>query len=317
MENNYFKINSLVQENLEQLSRITSKNDGLSGIASGFHELDKITSGWQKGNMIVIASRPSMGKSAFALSIIKNLIVNYKTPTLLFSLEMNNMDLINRLMVNVCEIPIEKIMSGQLAPYEWGLLDYKIKNLSESPLFIDHTPGIDIDELCEKTKLAVINEGVKIVFIDNINRISLKNGSYDKRYMEINYMTRKLKDLALELNIPVIVLSNLNRAIESREGLYNKRPELPELRDSGTLEDDADIVLLVHRPEYYKIYQDDKGNDFKGMAEIIIAKHRNGCVGNIMLRFQKEFMRFENPEDNLKEQPTFNRVVNIPPPPII
>ena len=299
MEKNYIQINPVIQECYEQLQQTASRKDGICGIESGFHSLDKFTSGWQNGELIVIASRPAMGKSAFALSMIRNMAVNAKTPTLLFSLEMNSVQIVNRMIVNVCGIPGEKIKNGQLAPHEWGQLDFKIKELYDAPLFIEHTPGIEIEQLCDSIRKAVIEDGVKIVIIDYIQRISVENGSFDKRYLEVNYITRRLKDVALELNVPIIALSQMNRGVESREGIDGKCPQLIDLRDSGTLEEDADMVIFIHRPEYYKIFQDRYGNDLRGVAEIIIAKHRNGALGDVLLRFKSEYARFDNPNNDI------------------
>ena len=160
-------------------------------------------------------------------------------------------------------------------------------------------PSIEIEQLCDSIRKAVIEDGVKIVIIDYIQRISVENGSFDKRYLEVNYITRRLKDVALELNVPIIALSQMNRGIESREGIDGKRPQLIDLRDSGTLEEDADMVIFIHRPEYYKIFQDEKGNELRGMAEIIIAKHRNGALGDVLLRFKSEYARFDNPDNDI------------------
>ena len=195
---------------------------------------------------MIIAARPAMGKTAFVLSMAKNMAVNAKIPVALFSLEMSNVQLVNRMIVNVCEIPGEKIKSGQLAPYEWGQLDYKIKELYDAPMYVDDPPSLSVFELR-----------------------------------------------------PIIALSQLNRGVESREGIDGKRPQLSDLRESGAIEQDADMVCFIHRPEYYKIYSDEKGNDLHGMAEIIIAKHRNGAVGDVLLRFRGEFARFQNPDDDV------------------
>ena len=251
MKKDYTQINPVIQEAYEMLQKAAARTDGLSGLSSGFHQLDKMTSGWQNSDLIIIAARPAMGKTAFVLSMAKNMAVNNKVPVALFSLEMSNVQLVNRLIVNVCEIPGEKIKSGQLAPYEWGQLDYKIKEL------------------------------------------------YDAPQEEVSTISRSLKGLAKELNIPIIALSQLNRGVENREGIDGKRPQLSDLRESGAIEQDADMVCFIHRPEYYKIYQDEKGNDLHGMAEIIIAKHRNGAVGDVLLRFRAEFARFQNPDDDL------------------
>ena len=240
-----------------------------------------------------------MGKTAFVLSMAKNMAVNNKVPVALFSLEMSNVQLVNRLIVNVCEIPGEKIKSGQLAPYEWGQLDYKIKELYDAPLYVDDTPSLSVFELRTKARRLVREHDVKIIIIDYLQLMNASGMSFGSRQEEVSTISRSLKGLAKELNIPIIALSQLNRGVESREGIDGKRPQLSDLRESGAIEQDADMVCFIHRPEYYKIYTDEKGNDLHGMAEIIIAKHRNGAVGDVLLRFRAEFARFQNPDDEM------------------
>ena len=286
-------------ESIMLVQKAAARTDGLSGLESGFHALDKMTSGWQNSDLVIIAARPAMGKTAFVLSMAKNMAVNAKIPVALFSLEMANVQLVNRLIVNVCEIPGEKIKSGQLAPYEWGQLDYKIKELYDAPLYVDDTPSLSVFELRTKARRLVREHGVKIIIIDYLQLMNASGMSFGSRQEEVSTISRSLKGLAKELNIPIIALSQLNRGVESREGIDGKRPQLSDLRESGAIEQDADMVCFIHRPEYYKIFQDEKGNDLHGMAEIIIAKHRNGAVGDVLLRFRGEFARFQNPDDEM------------------
>ena len=300
LKKDYTQINPVIQEAYEMLQKAAARTDGLSGLESGFHALDKITSGWQNSDLIIIAARPAMGKTAFVLSMAKNIAVNFKTPLAIFSLEMSNVQLVNRLIVNVCEIPGEKIKSGQLAPYEWGQLDYKIKELYDAPLYVDDTPSLSVFELRTKARRLVREHGVKLIMIDYLQLMNASGMSFGSRQEEVSTISRSLKGLAKELNIPIIALSQLNRSVESREGRDGKRPQLSDLRESGAIEQDADMVLFIHRPEYYKIYKDEEtGNDLRGMAEIIIAKHRNGAVGDVLLRFRSEFARFQNPDDDM------------------
>ena len=329
MKKDYTQINPVIQEAYEMLQKAAARTDGLSGLESGFYALDKMTSGWQNSDLVIIAARPAMGKTAFVLSMAKNMAVNAKIPVALFSLEMSNVQLVNRLIVNVCEIPGEKIKSGQLAPYEWGQLDYKIKELYDAPLFVDDTPSLSVFELRTKARRLVREHGVKIIIIDYLQLMNASGMSFGSRQEEVSTISRSLKGLAKELNIPIIALSQLNRGVESREGIDGKRPQLSDLRESGAIEQDADMVCFIHRPEYYKIYTDEKGNDLRGMAEIIIAKHRNGAVGDVLLRFRGEYARFQNPDDDMiipmpGEQPgviqsKINRGKSgsIPPPPPI
>lgn len=298
MKKDYTQINPVISEAYQLLQKAAARTDGLSGLESGFTGLDKMTSGWQNSDLIIIAARPAMGKTAFVLSMACNIAVSFQHPVALFSLEMSNVQLVNRLIVNVCEIPGEKIKSGQLAPYEWQQLDYKLKDLIDAPLYVDDTPSLSVFELRTKARRLVREHGVKIIIIDYLQLMNASGMSYGSRQEEVSTISRSLKGLAKELNIPIVALSQLNRGVESREGIEGKRPQLSDLRESGAIEQDADMVCFIHRPEYYKIYQDEKGNDLRGMAEIIIAKHRNGATGDVLLRFKGEFARFQNPDDD-------------------
>lgn len=299
LKHNCMQINPVIDEAYKMIQKAAARTDGLSGLESGFTKLDKLTSGWQNSDLITIGARPAMGKTAFILSMLKNMAVNFKTPVALFSLEMSSVQIVNRLMTNVCEVPSEKIKSGQMASYEWQQLDYKLKDLLDAPFYVDDTPICKMEDLCQKAHYLVKEKGVKLIAIDYIQLLYNNIKYSDNRYLELNYFTRRLKSLAKELNIPILVVSQMNRNIESREGMDGKYPQLTDLRDSGTLCDDSDMVIFIHRPEYYKIFQDDRGNDMRGMAEIIIAKHRNGALGKILLRFKGEFCRFSNPEEDM------------------
>lgn len=299
MKKDYTQINPVIDEAYKLIQKAAARTDGLSGLESGFTKLDKMTSGWQNSDLIIIAARPAMGKTAFVLSMAKNIAVNYRNPVALFSLEMSNVQLVNRLISNVCEIPSEKIKSGQLASYEWQQLDYKLKDLLNAPLYVDDTPSLSVFELRTKARRLVREHGVRVIIIDYLQLMNASGMAFGSRQEEVSTISRSLKGLAKELNIPIIALSQLNRGVENREGIDGKRPQLSDLRESGAIEQDADMVCFIHRPEYYKIYQDDRGNDLRGMAEIIIAKHRNGAVGDVLLRFKGEFTRFSNPEDDM------------------
>ncbi len=291
------QINPVIKEALNLLEIAANRPEGLSGLQTGFTSLDKITSGWQNSDLVIIAARPAMGKTAFVLSMAKNMAVSYNYPVALFSLEMANVQLVNRLIVNTCEIPGEKIKNGQLAPYEWEQLDYKIKELYDAPIFIDDTPSLSVFELRTKARRLVREHGIKIIIIDYLQLMNASGMTYGSREQEVSMISRSLKGLAKELNIPIIALSQLNRGVESRTGSEGKRPQLSDLRESGAIEQDADMVCFIHRPEYYKILEDDKGNSLIGLAEIIIAKHRNGATGDVQLRFKSEFARFQNVND--------------------
>jgi replicative DNA helicase len=299
MKKDYTQINPIIHEAYEMLQKASTRPDGLSGLASGFRALDKITSGWQNSDLVVIAARPAMGKTAFVLSMAKKMAVDMKVPLAMFSLEMSNVQLVNRLIINVCEIPGDKIKSGQLAPYEWGQLDNKITQLYDAPLYVDDTPSLSVFELRTKARRLVREHNVQIIFIDYLQLMNASGMKFNSRQEEVSTISRSLKGLAKELNIPIIALSQLNRGVESRDGAEGKRPQLSDLRESGAIEQDADMVCFIHRPEYYKIYEDEHHNDMHGIAQIIIAKHRNGAVGDVNLRFKAEFARFQDMDEDM------------------
>ena len=297
MKKDFTQINPVIKEAYAMSQKAAARTDGLSGLTSGFKDIDRVTSGWQNSDLIIIAARPAMGKTAFVLSMARNMAVDHKIPVAMFSLEMSNVQLVNRLIVNVCEIPGEKIKSGQLAPYEWEQLDTKITELVDAPLYIDDTPSLSVFELRTKARRLVREFGVQIIIIDYLQLMNASGMSYNSRQEEVSTISRSLKGLAKELNIPIIALSQLNRSVENRVGndenkADSKRPQLSDLRESGAIEQDADLVAFIHRPEYYKIFKDQYGNDLKGVAEFIIAKHRNGSVEDVRMRFVGQYARF-------------------------
>ena len=309
LKKDFTQIDPVISEAYELLKKAAARTDGLSGLASGFDKLDAMTSGWQNSDLIIIAARPAMGKTAFVLSMARNMAVDRKIPIAMFSLEMSNVQLVNRLLVNVCEISGEKIKSGQLAPHEWAQLDMKMQELFGAPLYVDDTPSLSVFELRTKARRLVRDFGVQIIIIDYLQLMNASGMSYNSRQEEVSTISRSLKGLAKELNIPIIALSQLNRSVEQRSSSNpdnpdSKRPQLSDLRESGAIEQDADMVCFIHRPEYYKIYKDQHGNDTKGIAEIIIAKHRNGAVGDVRLRLRSEHARFLNLDDELPPLPT-------------
>lgn len=297
MKQDYTQIDPVVKEAVEILQRAASNKGGLTGIPTGYTELDNVTSGWQNSDLVIIAGRPAMGKTSFALSIAKNVAVDYNIPIGFFSLEMNNVQLVNRLISNVCEITGHKILTGQLDPSEWQRLDAKIKDLQGAPIYLDDTPGLSVFELRTKARRLVREKGVKLIMIDYLQLMNANGMKFGSRQEEVSTISRSLKGLAKELNIPILALSQLSRNVEGREGLDGKRPQLSDLRESGAIEQDADMVLFVHRPEYYHIYTDQQGNDLRGMAQIIIAKHRKGATKDVTLAFRGEFTRFQDPTD--------------------
>jgi replicative DNA helicase len=287
------QIDPVITSALQQIQNAANRTSGLSGLESGYHDLDKLTSGWQNSDLIIIAARPAMGKTAFVLSMAKNMAINYNTPIAVFSLEMSNLQLVNRLISNVCEIEGSKIKSGQLTNLEWDQLMARIKHLNGAPLYIDDTPSLSIFELRTKARRLVREHQVKMIIIDYLQLMNASGMKFGSREQEVSMISRSLKQLAKELNIPIIALSQLNRSVESRTD--GKRPQLSDLRESGAIEQDADIVCFIHRPEYYlRSDTDANGNDIRGLAEFIIAKHRSGSVDDVKMRFRAKFARFEN-----------------------
>ncbi len=301
MKQDYVQIDPVVKQAVEIMQKAASNKGGLTGVPSGFTKLDYITSGWQKSDLVIIAGRPAMGKTSFALSIAKNIAVDHRLPIAFFSLEMNNVQLVNRLISNTCEIEGRKVMNGQLDDEEWSRFDKNIGKLLGVPLYIDDTPGLSIFELRTKARRLVREKKVELIMIDYLQLMNANGMKFGNRQEEVSTISRSLKQLAKELDIPILALSQLNRSVETRDNAANKaegkRPQLSDLRESGAIEQDADMVLFVHRPEYYHILHDENGNDLHGMAQIIIAKHRKGAVGDVLLNFRGEFTRFANPED--------------------
>ena len=287
------QIDPVIEQAILQIQQAANRQSGLSGLESGYSEIDKVTSGWQNSDLVIIAARPAMGKTAFVLSMAKNMAVNLNTPIAVFSLEMSNLQLVNRLICNVCEIEGEKIKSGTLTSNEWDKLNSRIKNLFSAPLYIDDSANLSIFELRTKARRLVREHDIKMIIIDYLQLMNASGMKFGSREQEVSMISRSLKQLAKELNIPIIALSQLNRSVESRTD--GKIPQLSDLRESGAIEQDADIVCFIHRPEYYlKSDRDAQGNDIRGLAQFIIAKHRSGAVGDVKLRFRNQFARFEN-----------------------
>jgi replicative DNA helicase len=289
---------SLVLQAKKRIEEIAGQ-EGLSGVATGFDKLDKITSGWQPSDLIIIAARPAMGKTAFVLSMARNMAIDFGMPVALFSLEMASVQLITRLISSETGLSSEKLRTGKLEKHEWEQLSTKVKNLEKAPLFIDDTPSLSIFDLRAKARRLVSQHGIRIIIVDYLQLMTAggngKGGG--NREQEISTISRNLKALAKELNVPVIALSQLSRAVETRGS--SKRPLLSDLRESGAIEQDADIVSFLYRPEYYKIdeWDDDEASPTAGQAEIMIAKHRNGSIENVRLKFIGHLGKFDNLED--------------------
>ena len=282
-------MHSLVKEAIKQIEAAKNQEGNISGVPSGFTELDRVTAGWQKSDLIIIAARPSMGKTAFVLTMAKNVAVDFNKPVAFFSLEMSAVQLVTRLISSETELPADKLKRGQLEKYEWTQLNEKIKGLIDAKLYIDDTPALSIFELRAKCRRLKAQFNIELVVIDYLQLMAGSSDKMGNREQEISNISRSLKSLAKELSIPIIALSQLSRAVETRGG--TKRPILSDLRESGAIEQDADLVLFLYRPEYYKI-DDIDGRSTKGLAEVIIAKHRNGALSDVYLRFVDRFAKF-------------------------
>jgi len=291
------KSESLVKQALEKIEEISNK-EGMSGVASGFYKLDEITSGWQPSDLVIIAARPGMGKTAFVMSMAKNIAIKFKQGVAIFSLEMSSVQLITRMISSETGLTSEKLRKGNLLAHEWEQLNVKVKDLSNAPIFIDDTPSLSIFDLRAKARRLVSQHDIKIVIIDYLQLMtSGANSKSGNREQEISMISRNLKALAKELEVPVIALSQLSRAVETRGG--SKRPLLSDLRESGAIEQDADIVSFIYRPEYYKQteWDDEARSNCEGQAEFIIAKHRNGGLDNIRLKFIGHLAQFADLEE--------------------
>ncbi len=288
---------NLVIQAKKKIEEISNK-EGLSGIPSGFEKVDRLTSGWQPSDLIILAARPGMGKTALTLSMARNIAVNSNIPVAFFSLEMSSVQLITRLISSETGLSSEKLRTGRLEKHEWEQLNVKVKALEKAPLFIDDTPSLSIFDLRAKARRLASQHKIKLIVLDYLQLMtaggSQKGGN---REQEISTISRNLKALAKELNVPVIAVSQLSRAVETRGG--SKRPILSDLRESGAIEQDADIVSFIYRPEYYKIdeWDDEERTPTQGQAEFIVAKHRNGGLDNIRLKFIAQLGKFDNLDD--------------------
>lgn len=294
----------LVKQALKKIQDI-SNQDGMSGLETGFTKLDALTSGWQPSDLIIIAARPGMGKTAFVISMAKNMAIDFGHPVALFSLEMSSVQLITRMISSETGLTSEKLRKGNLEAHEWEQLNVKVKKLSDAPIYIDDTPSLSIFDLRAKARRLVSQHGVKIIVIDYL-QLMTAGGSAGKgggnREQEISTISRNLKALAKELNVPVIALSQLSRAVETRGG--SKRPLLSDLRESGAIEQDADIVSFIFRPEYYGMteWDDDDHTPCEGQGEFIVAKHRNGGLDNIRLKFTGHLAKFSDLEEGFSSE---------------
>lgn len=294
LKRNYEPMSDLIQDAIANIESAKSKTGGVSGVPTGFVQLDKITAGWQRSDMIIVAARPAMGKTAFVLSMARNIAVEQKKAVAVFSLEMSSTQLVTRLIASEAGISSEKLRKGELTDAEFTILHQHIARLTNAPIFIDDTPALNIFELRAKARRLKSQHNVDLIIIDYLQLMTAggdtKGGN---REQEISGISRSIKSIAKELDIPIIALSQLSRAVETRGG--DKRPMLSDLRESGAIEQDADIVCFLYRPEYYKIYEDEHGSTL-GIGEVIVAKHRNGALDTVRLRFIPELAKFADLE---------------------
>lgn len=298
IKRNYLPINEVLKQALEDLEKRKNQTDGLTGVPSGFSALDQMTAGWQKGALIIIAARPGMGKTAFVLSASRNAAIDFQKSVAIFSLEMPAVDLTMRLISSEASIESEKLRTGKLENHEWAQLTTKAGSLSSAPIFIDDTSALNVLELRAKCRRLKSQNKLDLVIIDYLQLMSGGNPNMQKggnREQEIAYISRSLKQMAKELDVPVIALSQLSRDVEKRGG--DKTPQLSDLRESGSLEQDADMVIFLYRPEYYGILADEGGNSLQGVGQVIIGKHRAGSTGTVNLRFIGKYTRFSDMDD--------------------
>ncbi|HIA07320.1 MAG TPA: replicative DNA helicase [Flavobacteriales bacterium] len=286
------KMTGLISQVLKRIEEAKNHKDGMSGVASGFTRLDRLTNGWQKADLIIVAARPAMGKTAFVLSMARNLAVEFRKPVAFFSLEMSSLQLVMRLISNETELDAEKLKRGQLTMAEWEQLHAQIDKLSDAPLIIDDTPALSVFELRAKSRKLMVKHQLELIVVDYLQLMTTGTEGKGNREQEISLISRSLKSIAKELNVPIIALSQLSRAVETRGG--DKRPMLSDLRESGAIEQDADIVIFLYRPEYYGIDEDDAQNPTNGIAEVIISKHRNGQTGTVKLKFIDRLAKFKS-----------------------
>jgi len=285
-------VKSVLEQAIDDLQAAQLRQDGLSGLPSGFTSLDRVTLGWQSSDLVIIAARPSMGKTAFVLTMARNMTVEHKIPVAFFSLEMSSTQLVKRLMISETGLSSDKIRGGQkLQAYEWEQLNTRINDLFHAPLYIDSTAALSIYEFRSKARRLVASNGVKLIIIDYLQLMTGPPELRGMREQEVSAISRSLKAIAKELNVPIIALSQMNRQVDIRGG-SSRRPQLSDLRESGAIEQDADIVAFIHRPEYYGLIADDKGNSLVGVADLIIAKHRNGEVKDVRMYFRSHQAKF-------------------------
>ena len=293
------EIGKVINDAMADIQRFQQLEGGLSGVPSGFPSIDKITLGWQASDLIILAARPSVGKTAFVLNLARNAAVDFNMPVAIFSLEMPSIQLAKRMMVSETRLSADKIKGGvKLEPYEWVQLEEQLKRLAKAPLYIDDTPSLPVMEFRSKVKKLVKQKGVRLVVVDYLQLMQGPAELRGMREQEVAAISRTLKATAKEMNVPIIALSQLSRQSENRVG-SNRRPQLSDLRESGSIEQDADMVIFIHRYDYQGL--SDNPDDI-GRTQIIIAKHRNGSIADIDMRFRADEVRFVDEHESMVNQ---------------
>ena len=288
----------ILHKALKQIEAAAKTAGEYNGVRSGFTDIDSITLGWQPSDLIIIAARPSMGKTAFVLTMARNMAVEFKTPVAFFSLEMSSVQLMNRLIVAETQLNSKDLRTGNLSSAQWSHLEKQTIELGRAPLYIDDTPALSVYEFRSKARRLKTQHDIKLIIIDYLQLMTTASAeTRGNREQEVSLISRTLKAIAKELDVPIIALSQLSRNVENRGG--SKRPQLSDLRESGAIEQDADVVAFIHRPEYYGLTTNEDGLSTAGMAEIIIAKHRNGEVTDVPLRFIKEQAKFADADSSI------------------
>jgi replicative DNA helicase len=288
----FTRIKELLWPTMERIEALQASGQAITGVASGFKDLDEMTSGFQPSDLIIVAARPSMGKTAFTLNIAQHAAIEHRVPVAFFSLEMSKESLVQRMLTSEARIDAQRLRKGMLRDDDFPRLARAAGILGQAPVWIDDTPGISILEMRSKARRLKAESGVGMVIVDYLQLMQGPAG-VESRQQEVSQISRGLKALAKELNVPVIALSQLSRAPEQRTG-DNKRPQLSDLRESGAIEQDADLIMFLFRQEFYDGPTDKDGNSLEGKAEVIVGKQRNGPIGNVNLFFHKQYTRFES-----------------------
>lgn len=303
MKTDYVHAKDVLEDVYEEVKKASSNTGDITGIPTLLDRLDSLTGGLHAPDLFVLAARPAMGKTALALTLASNISITQDYPVGFFTLEMSKEQLVKRLVSQIGSIRSDKLRNGELDSVDWTSFDEASARIINGNLYIDETPSLDLSEFKSKARKMVKQNGVRVIFIDYLQLMTVRGIS--NRQEEVATISRGLKAMAKELDIPIVALAQLNRGVEGREGLSGKRPRLSDLRESGAIEQDADIVAFIHRPEYYGYTIDEDNNDLKGVAEIIVAKHRNGATDDLRFRFKGEFTRFENLDDSINIIDTF------------